>query len=280
MDTVSVFQPVLNQLTDEWELLLVFGLFWVGFFFMLTFWSAFKKYRNKPPHLQWWQKGVVYEVYVRSFNDSNNDGCGDIRGIINKIDYFKSIGVNILWLTPIYPSGGKDGGYDVTSYTDIDPVYGSMKDFDELVTKLHQNGKKWRQITVHSKWTGFETRSIYFQIFTSSWTSFPIIHLTSTNGSKRAPKTTILTTHTVTTTSGIQARTAKTRQTTGYDHVVHRFSSADGSGSYFIGFLHSVPGQRLWQLYVGVQPDSPSLVLAPVLAVAARFEFVVFQGPR
>ena len=95
---------------------------------------------QKPPRLEWWQTEVIYEIYVPTFNDSNGDGIGDLRGIIKKLDYLKSIGANTIWLSPIYPSGGKDGGYDVTCMTDVDPAYGTMEDFDELVRKVHEKG--------------------------------------------------------------------------------------------------------------------------------------------
>ena len=107
---------------------------------MLAFWQMLKKLINQPPRLDWWQKGVIYEIYAKTFYDSNNDGVGDLCGIINKLDYLKTIGVSTIWITPIYPSGGKDGGYDITSFVDIDPVYGTMKDFDELVAQTHERG--------------------------------------------------------------------------------------------------------------------------------------------
>lgn len=91
------------------------------------------------PRLSWWQTTIIYEIYVRSFFDSNGDGVGDLQGIIEKLEYIKSLGVDCIWLTPIYPSGGKDGGYDVTSFVDIDPLYGSWSDFDKLVKRVHQN---------------------------------------------------------------------------------------------------------------------------------------------
>ena len=92
------------------------------------------------PKLDWWQTGIIYQLYPKSFKDSNGDGIGDLNGITEKIDYFKQIGVNIIYLNPIYKHGGKDNGYDVTSYTEIDTVFGSMNDFDKLVKKLHENG--------------------------------------------------------------------------------------------------------------------------------------------
>jgi glycosidase len=107
---------------------------------MLSFWNAVRKLLNKPPKLEWWQDGIIYHIYVKSFYDSNNDGIGDLQGIIQKLDYIKSAGFKSIWLSPIYPSGGKDGGYDVTSFVDIDPAYGTMKDFDSLVEKVHQKG--------------------------------------------------------------------------------------------------------------------------------------------
>jgi glycosidase len=91
--------------------------------------------------LNWWQKGIIYQVYIKSFKDSNGDGIGDLKGVIEKIDYFKLIGVDIIFLNPFYPNAGKDNGYDVVSYNEIDPIFGTMDDFDELVDKLHKNSK-------------------------------------------------------------------------------------------------------------------------------------------
>ena len=127
-------------MSDEWELLFVIGLFWIGSYCLLMFWKDLRKYLNKPPILDWWQKDVLYQIYVKSFKDSNKDGYGDLKGIIEKLDYLDSIGVKSLWLSPIYPSSHKDGGYDITSFVDIDPLYGTMNDFDELVEKVHQRG--------------------------------------------------------------------------------------------------------------------------------------------
>lgn len=85
---------------------------------------------------------TVYQIYPRSFMDSNGDGSGDIRGIINKLDYVKSLGVDYIWTTPMYKSPMKDGGYDISDYTSIDPRFGTMEDFDELVKKADEKGIK------------------------------------------------------------------------------------------------------------------------------------------
>jgi len=87
---------------------------------------------------QWWQHAVFYEVYPRSFADSNNDGIGDLKGITSKLDYLKDLGVNAIWITPCFPSPQVDFGYDVSDYEAIDPMYGTLADFDKLVAE----GKK------------------------------------------------------------------------------------------------------------------------------------------
>lgn len=87
---------------------------------------------------QWWQHAVFYEIYPRSFADSNNDGIGDVNGMTSKLDYLKGLGVDAIWITPCFPSPQVDFGYDVSNYEAIDPMYGTMKDFDHLVSE----GKK------------------------------------------------------------------------------------------------------------------------------------------
>jgi alpha-glucosidase len=82
---------------------------------------------------EWWQHAVFYEVYPRSFADSNNDGVGDLKGITSKLDYLKNLGVDAIWITPCFPSPQVDFGYDVSDYENIDPLYGTLADFDELV---------------------------------------------------------------------------------------------------------------------------------------------------
>ncbi len=88
----------------------------------------------------WWRDAIIYQIYPRSFADSNHDGLGDLPGITGKLDYLADLGVDGLWLSPIYPSPDKDFGYDVTDYLDIDPRFGSLSDFDRLLSKAHALG--------------------------------------------------------------------------------------------------------------------------------------------
>ncbi|HEY0305638.1 MAG TPA: alpha-amylase family glycosyl hydrolase [Longimicrobiales bacterium] len=85
----------------------------------------------------WWQRGIVYQVYPRSFQDSNDDGVGDLRGITSRLDYLHWLGVDALWISPIFPSPMKDFGYDVADYVNIDPLFGSLDDFDEMLREAH-----------------------------------------------------------------------------------------------------------------------------------------------
>ena len=88
----------------------------------------------------WWRDGIIYQIYPRSFVDSNVSGLGDLPGITSKLDYLADLGVNALWLSPIYPSPDKDFSYDVSDYVDIDPRFGSLADFDLLLSEAHQRG--------------------------------------------------------------------------------------------------------------------------------------------
>ena len=90
----------------------------------------------------WWRQAVVYQIYPRSFADSDSDGVGDMRGIISRIGYLSWLGVDAVWLSPFYPSALTDGGYDVDDYRDVDPLLGTLADFDELVAGLHASGIK------------------------------------------------------------------------------------------------------------------------------------------
>ena len=88
----------------------------------------------------WWQVGVIYQVYPRSFADASGDGVGDLRGIISKLDYLEWLGVDAVWLSPFYPSPMADFGYDVSDYCDVDPLFGDLSDFDELLEGMHRRG--------------------------------------------------------------------------------------------------------------------------------------------
>lgn len=90
----------------------------------------------------WWQKGIVYQIYPRSFQDSNRDGIGDLPGIIQRLDYVKDLNVDAIWISPIYPSPMHDFGYDVADYTGIHPMFGTMADFDQLLEETHRRGLK------------------------------------------------------------------------------------------------------------------------------------------
>jgi alpha-glucosidase len=88
----------------------------------------------------WWRDGIIYQIYPRSFADSNNDGFGDLPGMIAHLDYLADLGVDALWLSPIYPSPDADFGYDISDYCSIDPRYGTLDDFDRLVRQAHERG--------------------------------------------------------------------------------------------------------------------------------------------
>ncbi len=91
---------------------------------------------------EWWRSAVVYQVYPRSFADSNADGIGDLLGIRSRLDYLQNLGVDVIWLSPIYCSPQDDNGYDISDYQAIDPVFGTLDDFDHLLTDLHSRGMK------------------------------------------------------------------------------------------------------------------------------------------
>lgn len=90
----------------------------------------------------WWQSAIIYQIYPRSFQDSNGDGVGDLRGILRRLDYLVELGVDAIWLSPIYPSPMADFGYDISDYTDIDLLFGTLKEFDELRAATHNRSLK------------------------------------------------------------------------------------------------------------------------------------------
>ena len=88
----------------------------------------------------WWQRAVVYQVYPRSFYDSNGDGIGDLNGVREKLDYIRRLGVDVIWLNPIYKSPNDDNGYDISDYRAIMDEFGTMEDFDRLLAEAHEKG--------------------------------------------------------------------------------------------------------------------------------------------
>ena len=92
------------------------------------------------PGSQWWRSGVIYQIYPRSFADSNGDGLGDLKGITSRLDSLAALGIDAIWLSPFYSSPQKDAGYDVSNYVDVDPIFGTLSDFDDLLEKAHRLG--------------------------------------------------------------------------------------------------------------------------------------------
>src|ERR1043165_564301 len=92
--------------------------------------------------MPWYHHTTVYQIYPRSFNDSNGDGIGDIQGIIHKLDYIKSVGYETIWCSPFFKSPQQDFGYDISDYCDIAPEYGTMADAQQLIDEVHKRGMK------------------------------------------------------------------------------------------------------------------------------------------
>jgi oligo-1,6-glucosidase len=91
---------------------------------------------------RWWKESVVYQIYPRSFMDSNQDGIGDLKGITSKLDYLKDLGIDVIWLSPIYHSPNDDNGYDISDYQEVMKEFGTMKDFEELLKEAHKRELK------------------------------------------------------------------------------------------------------------------------------------------
>jgi oligo-1,6-glucosidase len=90
----------------------------------------------------WWKSAVVYQIYPRSFADSNGDGVGDILGITSRLDYLVDLGIDVVWLSPVYASPMDDNGYDISDYQDVDSIFGTLEDLDRLIAGLHERGIK------------------------------------------------------------------------------------------------------------------------------------------
>ena len=91
---------------------------------------------------KWWKDGVVYQIYPASFKDSNGDGIGDLNGIISELDYIRSIGVDTVWICPMYDSPQVDMGYDISDYENIYPPYGTVQDMERLIAETHERGMR------------------------------------------------------------------------------------------------------------------------------------------
>ena len=100
------------------------------------------KGRDKTMEKEWWKESIVYQIYPRSFKDSNGDGIGDLNGITEKMDYLEKLGVNVVWLSPVYQSPNDDNGYDISDYCAIMTEFGTMEDFDRMLAAAHEHGIK------------------------------------------------------------------------------------------------------------------------------------------
>merc|ERR1712018_972611 len=126
----------------RWGLFIFFWLIWITMLVASIVIIVMAPKCPPPAPKQWWQKAPIYEVYVKSFKDSNRDGVGDIKGVTSKVDYLTELGVGSVWMSPVYKSGGIDNGYDVVDHKAIDPKLGTMEDFKALVQALHDAGIK------------------------------------------------------------------------------------------------------------------------------------------
>src|SRR5215475_12753039 len=95
---------------------------------------------SRPESLPWWRGAVIYQIYPRSFLDSNGDGIGDLPGITSRLEYVASLGVDAIWPSPFFKSPMTDFGYDVSDYRDVDPIFGTLADFDALIARAHALG--------------------------------------------------------------------------------------------------------------------------------------------
>lgn len=114
--------------------------YWISILLLSLIFSAdeiFAQNRSETTDRKWWKEAIVYQIYPRSFKDSDGDGVGDLKGIISKLDYIKSLGIDVVWLNPIYSSPNDDNGYDISDYRDIMKEFGTMADFDAMLQGMH-----------------------------------------------------------------------------------------------------------------------------------------------
>ena len=112
---------------------------------------------------QWWKNGVIYQIYPKSFQDTTGSGTGDIQGIIKRLDYLQTLGIDAIWITPMYVSSQIDNGYDIADYRNIDPSYGTMADFEQLVAEAHKRNIRivMDMVFNHSSTNGFKKAKIH-----------------------------------------------------------------------------------------------------------------------
>ena len=115
---------------------------------------------------KWWHSSVVYQIYPRSFNDSNGDGIGDINGIREKLDYLKELGIDVIWLSPVYKSPNDDNGYDISDYCDIMDEFGTMDDMEKLLKEANEKGIKILMdlVVVHGNMMNQQINIIYIYL--------------------------------------------------------------------------------------------------------------------
>ena len=94
---------------------------------------------REDKHSPWWKKAVVYQVYPKSFQDSNSDGIGDLNGIMQRLDYLEELGIDAIWLSPVCKSPQDDNGYDISDYQDIDPMFGTLEDMERLIQEAQKH---------------------------------------------------------------------------------------------------------------------------------------------
>jgi Glycosidases len=97
---------------------------------------------GRNAHQDWWRTALIYQIYPRSFADGNGDGIGDLRGVLDHLDHLHDLGVDAIWFSPFYPSPQWDNGYDVSDYFDINPEYGTLEEFDEVLSRAHGMGMR------------------------------------------------------------------------------------------------------------------------------------------